>query len=78
MHIGGLNFNKNIQESKTEVMNEGILKEINKNTLSEFKASKKHKFGHGGKKTEGNLLCGELPNSKNAWQSIFIPCLLKC
>jgi hypothetical protein len=57
MHIG-LNFNRNLQEDKSE-MNEGVLKEINKNTSSEFKASKKHKFGHGGKKSEGNVLCGE-------------------
>jgi hypothetical protein len=58
MHIG-LNFNRNLQENKDEAMNEGVLKEINKNTSSEFKASKKHKFGHGGKKSEGNVLCGE-------------------
>lgn len=61
MHIGGLNFNKNLQEIKSDTMNEGILKEINKNTSAEhFKVSKKHKFGHGAKKPEGNVLCGEL------------------
>ena len=63
MHIGGLNFNKNLQEIKNDAMNEGVLKEINKNTSSDqFKASKKHKFGHG-KKEETNLLCGKLKYS---------------
>lgn len=43
-------------------MNDGssVLKEINKNTSAEhFKVSKKHKFGHGGKKLEANVLCGK-------------------
>jgi hypothetical protein len=61
MHIGGLNFNKNLPENKSDTMNEGVLREINKNTSSEhYKASKKHKFGHAAKKPEGNVLCGEL------------------
>lgn len=41
-------------------MDEGILKEINKNSTSDpFKAIKKHKFGQS-KKPEANVLCGEL------------------
>lgn len=63
MHIGGFNLNKNLQQSKADIpgtMNEGILKEINKNTSAEnFKVSKKHKFGHAAKKPEANTLCGE-------------------
>lgn len=56
-------INKNLQETeviKTSAMNENssILKEINKNTSSDhFKVSKKHKFGHGVKKPEPNVLC---------------------
>lgn len=61
MHIGGLNFNNILQENKADKMSDGVLKEINKNTSSEhFKASKKYKLGHGAKKPEGNVLCGEL------------------
>jgi hypothetical protein len=64
MHIGGLNYQKNLVQNKiesSETMNDGILKEINKNTSAEhFKVSKKHKFGHGAKKSEGNVLCGML------------------
>jgi hypothetical protein len=66
MHIGGFNFNKNLQQSKgsesTDTMSEGssILKEINKNTSAEhFKVSKKHKFGHAPKKPEPSILSGE-------------------
>lgn len=66
MHIGGFNLSKDSQEYKSdfsETMNEGssILKEINKNTSAEhFKVSKKHKLGHGAKRPEINVLCGEL------------------
>lgn len=66
MHIGGFNLNKNIHQDKAEgpEMNDGILKEINKNTSAEnFKVSKKHKFGHVTKKPEPNVLCGMLGNS---------------
>jgi hypothetical protein len=40
------------------MMDEGVLKEINKNSSSDpFKAIKKHKFGQS-KKPEANILCG--------------------
>lgn len=47
-----------------EIMNEGssILREINKNTSSDNFKSKKHKFGHGAKRQEENLLCGMSEN----------------
>lgn len=60
MHIGGFNLNKEHQQiKKVDTMNEGILKEINKNTSSaeNFKVNKKHKLGHG-KKLEPNVLYG--------------------
>lgn len=71
MHIGGFTLNKNLQENRTslsETMNDGssILKEINKNTpVEHFKVSKKHKLGHGAKRPEINVLCGELKLLRN-------------
>lgn len=63
MHIGGFNLHKNLQQAKTdtsETMSDGILREINKNTSIEgYKVNKKHKFGHGGKKAESNVLNGK-------------------
>lgn len=63
MHIGAFNLNKNLQQTNAEssgTMNEGILKEINKNTSGEgFKVHKKHKLGNGSKKFEQNVLCGK-------------------
>lgn len=75
MHIGGFNLHKNIQQDKAEgpEMNDGILKEINKNTSAEnFKVSKKHKFGHVTKRTESNVLCGMLDNSSATHITNFI------
>lgn len=47
-------------EAEETTMDEGVLKESNKNSSSDaFKAIKKHKFGHS-KKPEINVLCGKL------------------
>lgn len=62
MRIREVNAIRSLDNTNIETMNDGssILKEINKNTSADnFKSSKKHKFGHGARRQEENLLCGE-------------------